>query len=264
MSKIKRCPICKRSKNEAIKEQLSQFSNCGVDGCVFASEINEAINKKFNDMICPKCNKQNEANATHCIHCNALLKKTVKTKEDKVHIIFISHAEKDKKIVGCFKEMLNLVLCTQSFKYEFFCSSEAGSIGSGLDNHKVIHENLNATNNVLCFLTTNSFNRPWIMYEIGYAKGKSSKKKVMFIAKNIDIKKIKEYPYSRYSIYPCEEVHIFKLIMELLKNINPSGYAGKEDDLKKSFAPHIKEFIDKIPKNRKNGRNKKVSDLQTK
>ena len=46
MSEIKRCPICKRSKNKAIQEQSSQRVPCGVAGCVFSREIAKAIEEK--------------------------------------------------------------------------------------------------------------------------------------------------------------------------------------------------------------------------
>jgi hypothetical protein len=46
MSEIKRCPICKRSKNKAIQEQTSQRIGCGIIGCVFAQEIQRAIEEK--------------------------------------------------------------------------------------------------------------------------------------------------------------------------------------------------------------------------
>jgi hypothetical protein len=46
MSEIKRCPICKRSKNKAIQEQATQRAGCGIAGCVFAHEITKAIEEK--------------------------------------------------------------------------------------------------------------------------------------------------------------------------------------------------------------------------
>lgn len=46
MSEIKRCPICKRSKNKAIQEQAEQRVGCEVAGCVFAREIAKAIEEK--------------------------------------------------------------------------------------------------------------------------------------------------------------------------------------------------------------------------
>jgi hypothetical protein len=53
MSEIKRCPICKRSKNKAIQEQASQRVGCGVAGCVFAREIVKAIVEKPKIKVIP-------------------------------------------------------------------------------------------------------------------------------------------------------------------------------------------------------------------
>lgn len=46
MREIKRCPICRRSKNKAIQEQTARREVCGVAGCVFEQEILNAIEKK--------------------------------------------------------------------------------------------------------------------------------------------------------------------------------------------------------------------------
>ena len=43
MSEINRCPVCKRSKTEAIREQTIRRANCGIEGCVFVREIIKAI-----------------------------------------------------------------------------------------------------------------------------------------------------------------------------------------------------------------------------
>jgi hypothetical protein len=171
----------------------------------------------------------------------------VKTRADKKHTIFISHAEADKKIVADFCGMLNLILCPHPFEYKIFCSSETGCIECGKDSNQAIHENLNHCNNVFCILTNNSYDRPWIMYEIGYTKRKSSKKNLMPIAIDIDINTIKNgYPYSKFNIYECDEKHLSSLMIELLNNIIPGSCNSKKDILKKSFAPHIKNFLKKI------------------
>jgi hypothetical protein len=198
-------------------------------------------------MKCPKCQTENEISAIYCSNCSKLLKKAVKTKEDKKHTIFISHAEADKKIVADFCELLDNIL--PHFEYKIFCSSGIGSIGCGDDNHKEIHTNLNLTNNVFCLLTENSYDRPWVMYEIGYIKGKSSKKKLMPIAMNDEVlSQISGYPYSRFSIYKCDEESLSEIIIQLLNNLTPNYCKNKEIKFKKSFAPHIKKFLRKIKK----------------
>ena len=47
MSEIKRCPVCKRSKNKAITEQVSKGEPCGVScgSCSFEKEITKALEK---------------------------------------------------------------------------------------------------------------------------------------------------------------------------------------------------------------------------
>lgn len=199
-------------------------------------------------MKCPKCKMENEADAIFCSNCSYLLK-IVKTKEEKKHTIFISHAEADKKIVADFCKMLQLILCPHPFEYKIFCSSEIGCIECGKDSNQTIHANLNHCNNVFCILTNNSFDRPWVMYEIGYSKGKSSKKNLMPIAIGVDVNKMKGLPYSKFNIYKCDEQHLSSLMIELLNNINPNCCNGKKDILKKSFAPHIKNFLTKIKNN---------------
>lgn len=54
MSEIKRCPICKRVKNQAILEQVTKKEHCGIAGCVFLNEIVDAIKKKIIPTIVKK------------------------------------------------------------------------------------------------------------------------------------------------------------------------------------------------------------------
>lgn len=46
-NEIKRCPACKRSKNKAIQEQKIIGEPCGICGCVFKNEIEDALTKKI-------------------------------------------------------------------------------------------------------------------------------------------------------------------------------------------------------------------------
>jgi hypothetical protein len=57
MSEIKRCPICKRNKNQAIQEQSAKKEHCRVAGCVFSKQIIEAIQKKIIPAIVKKPTK---------------------------------------------------------------------------------------------------------------------------------------------------------------------------------------------------------------
>ena len=212
-------------------------------------------------MKCPECDKINEVDAKFCEYCgiefkaDSLITSGMKmnTKEDNKHIIFISHAEADKKIVKCFREMIELILHPYpSLKYEIFCSSGIGDIECGDDSRDKIHDKLNRSDNVFCILTKNSYDRPWVMYEIGYTQGKSSdknKKKLMPIAIDISIKTITNegYPYSNFFIYECNKDRLSALMIQFLNKIIPNYSNDKQlDKLNKSFAPYINEFLKKI------------------
>ena len=56
MNDAKRCPICKRSKTKAIKEQKALGTHCEVSnrGCYFYNEIKTALERKSNIKIIKK------------------------------------------------------------------------------------------------------------------------------------------------------------------------------------------------------------------
>lgn len=58
MSKIKRCPACKRTLQAAINEHKKSGVGCNQEGCVFTNEINSALGIKKIIRINP-ANKQN-------------------------------------------------------------------------------------------------------------------------------------------------------------------------------------------------------------
>ena len=193
-------------------------------------------------MICPNCKMENESDAIYCQYCQCLLKPK--------HTIFISHAATDKKIVRDFCEMLRLILWP--FEIEIFCSSEPGAIECGKDSHKEIHDYLDKCDTIFCILTNNSYQKPWVMYEIGYSQGQSNKKKFKPIAIDIKDQLLKTgYPYTRFEVYECEKEKLSVLMIQLLNSIIPDSYKDKNDILKKSFAPHIQNFLNKIKKESK-------------
>ena len=205
-------------------------------------------------MKCPECNEENDVKATYCNHCSYQLKvakgkkdKLIADKEGKKHTIFISHADGDKTIVEKFCKMLDNILCTclHPADYKIFRSSETGCIECGKDGNHEVHAKLHICKNMFCILTAKSYKRPWILYEIGYLKGKSSKKNFMPIAIGIEKKKIinQGLPYSRFQIYECDDAHLSELMIIFLNKIIPNHCNGREENLKKSFAPHINEFL---------------------
>jgi len=193
-------------------------------------------------MKCPECQEENKEDAVYCGYCRNPL--------EVEHFIFISHAEADEKIVKSFYKMLAKILHPlPSFKYKIFLSSEKGHIKCGDDVKKRIHDELNRSSNLFCILTRTSYKKPWVLYEMGYAQGKSSEKKLIPIAIDISVTTIlsKGYPYANLSIAGCNTESLTAILIEFLERVIPNYLKDKEEDkLKKSFAPHIKTFLNAI------------------
>jgi uncharacterized protein YfcZ (UPF0381/DUF406 family) len=204
-------------------------------------------------MKCPKCQTENAEDAVFCCICGEKISKVMKQKTDKehtMHTIFISHAEADEKIAAAFHELLDNILCQPcGIEYKIFRSSAAGSIPCGTVPYDEITDNINKSGNVFCLLTNNSFDRPWVMYEIGYVKGKSDGTRLMPIVINMDDQdKLENKPYSYFRRYPCDKEHLAELMLQLLKHIYDQQDIGNEDKLKKKYSDAISKFLRKIKK----------------
>lgn len=197
---------------------------------------------------------ENQVNVRFCDNCGAKLKavsRSVSDKKSKKHVIFISHAEADQKIVKVFCDMLCKILPHP--RYKLFCSSENGCIEFGKNNERVIHANLNCCDVMICLLTNKSCERPWVMYEIGFFLGRASKErasKKYFVPISIRIgkKKIlkKGLPYSKFKICECNEEQLITLMMQLYNIIFPNYWNGNKEKFEKSNACHVQFFIDEL------------------
>lgn len=69
-SGAQRCPRCLRNKDKAIRAQLERGCTCGDAMCIFAREIEEAIEKQKNTTYCINCGTKfiNSADA-YCYKC---------------------------------------------------------------------------------------------------------------------------------------------------------------------------------------------------
>ena len=199
---------------------------------------------------------KNQAEIKYCDNCGAKFKtnsQSASNKKSKKYTIFVSHAEADKKIVECFCKMLEAILHPfLGLKYKIFRSSASGYIKCGEDVKKRIHSELNHSKSVFCILTKKSHIRPWVLYEmgyaVGYAQGKSSAKHLMPIAIGIGISALaKGCPFAPNSITKCNRDGISSLTIQLLNQVVTNFSKGKqEDQIKKSFEPHIKTFLNEI------------------
>lgn len=87
-------------------------------------------------------------------------------------LIFISHDTRDAGIAEAFSALLKSV--SAGVLKSFRSSDKKGNQGIefGVEWYPEIMKKLEVASDVVCLLTPNSVNRPWILYEAGVAKGK--------------------------------------------------------------------------------------------
>ncbi|MDX9871208.1 MAG: toll/interleukin-1 receptor domain-containing protein [Clostridia bacterium] len=121
---------------------------------------------------------------------------------------------------------------------------------------------LNDASDVVCLLTRNSVDRPWILYEAGVAKGKLNAT-VLGISIGIPLSKANNGPFAQFQNCADDEDSLSKLVMQLVKRI-----PGSEPDLEVIraqvivFLTKAKEIIANAPKTTSIEIEKKNTGLQ--
>jgi len=87
-------------------------------------------------------------------------------------LVFISHDSRDADLAAAFGNLLRDA--SGGTLKSFRSSDKKGTAGIefGAEWYKAIMETLASATDVVALLTQNSVNRPWILYEVGVAKGK--------------------------------------------------------------------------------------------
>ncbi|MEA4857238.1 toll/interleukin-1 receptor domain-containing protein [Solidesulfovibrio sp.] len=133
-------------------------------------------------------------------------------------LIFISHDSRDAEIANAFSKLLKSV--SAGMLKTFRSSDKAGTEGIvfGDEWYKTIMTKLSEASDVVCLLTENSVERPWILYEAGVAKGKSSIP-VHGLALGIPLSKTSTGPF--YQFQNCDDSNeaIIKLVNQLCARI---------------------------------------------
>lgn len=185
-------------------------------------------------MKCIKCNSENANDANVCQECGKSLHKK----------IFISHHSKDKKIANALLDLLIKVTRIDSH----FCSSKYGNIKYGDKWYETIVEELEECNYVICLLTANSYEQPWILYEAGIAKGMEYKKemnknkKIICLLLDIPGDYLNTSPLSinQYCVNDEKDESLFTLMKQIYEDFHPNNKLCLP--IEKSIKSDIQEF----------------------
>ena len=136
-------------------------------------------------------------------------------------LVFISHDSRDAELAEAFG---NLLTDASGGTLKSFRSSDrkgTAGIEFGSEWYKAIMDNLSNATDVVALLTQHSFNRPWILYEAGVAKGKLDT--VAFgVALGLPLEKASTGPFAQFQNCGDDEDSLTKLVLQLIKR-NPDA-----------------------------------------
>ncbi len=144
----------------------------------------------------------------------------VKTKKTSSNgsLVFISHDTRDAKLAEAFSALLKSV--SAGVLKSFRSSDRKGNQGSeyGVEWYPEIIRNIQNASDVVCLLTKNSVDRPWILFEAGMAKGKLETP-ILGIALGISLNDASSGPFAQFQNCDDEEESLTKLVFQLVDRI---------------------------------------------
>lgn len=133
-------------------------------------------------------------------------------------LVFISHDARDVELAEAFSKLLRSV--SAGMLKSFRSSDEKGTDGIqfGDEWYNQLMKKLESASDVVCLLTERSFQRSWILYEAGVAKGKLDKP-VFGVALGIPLGKVSVGPFYQFQNSDDTEESLTKLIMQLARRV---------------------------------------------
>lgn len=134
-------------------------------------------------------------------------------------LIFMSHDSRDKALAKHFAE---LVRDLSNNKIRCFVSSEheGNGIQYGEDWYRTITRRMNEASMLLALLTPKSLDRPWILFETGFVRGRG--KPVAGVAIGVSLEQVNHGPFLQSQNAELEVESLTDLMSRILKLL-PSG-----------------------------------------
>lgn len=136
----------------------------------------------------------------------------------KTPLVFISHDTRDADLA---EEFSNLLRSSSAGALKSFRSSDKKAtqgIEYGSEWYPAIMEKIDEATDVVCLLTHNSVDRPWILYEAGVAKGKLNTK-VIGVALGLPLSAAIKGPFAQFQNLADDVPSLTKLVFDLVKKV---------------------------------------------
>ena len=162
--------------------------------------------------------------------------------------VFVSHDTRDSDVAEAFSKLLSNV--TAGVLKCFRSSDKKGGHGIefGVEWFPELMKKLQEASDVVCLLTENSINRPWILFEAGVAKGKLDTP-IRGLAVNIPLTAANTGPFAQFQNSDDEEDSLVKLVIQLVKKV--PGAEPDESVVRQqvqSFKTRVTEHLSKKTK----------------
>jgi hypothetical protein len=133
-------------------------------------------------------------------------------------MVFISHDTRDAGVAEAFSDLLRSV--SAGVLKSFRSSDNKGNQGIefGQAWYQFIMDKIDLATDVVCLLTKNSIDRPWILYEAGVSKGKLDTT-VLGVAIGISLTEATKGPFGQFQNCNDDVDALTKLISQLVKRI---------------------------------------------
>jgi len=165
--------------------------------------------------------------------------------QSKHPLVFVSHDTRDAEIAEAFSKLLSSV--STGVLKSFRSSDRRGTQGIeyGVEWFPEIMKKLDEASDIVCLLTQNSVDRPWVLYEAGVAKGKLGTT-VLGIALGIPLNKANNGPFAQFQNCSDDEDSLTKLVFQLVKRI-PNSEPDEDivRDQVKVFKQKLSELLNK-------------------
>jgi len=136
----------------------------------------------------------------------------------KLPLVFISHDTRDAQLAEAFSRLLGSVSCGVLKSFRSSDKKGKQGIDYGVEWYPEIISRLDQASDVVCLLTPNSVNRPWILYEAGIAKGKRETP-VYGVALGIPLGDAGTGPFAQFQNCGDDNDSLTSLVIQLLRRV---------------------------------------------
>ncbi len=171
-------------------------------------------------------------------------------------LVFISHDARDAKLAEEFSNLLKNVSAGVLKSFRSSDKKVNQGIEYGVEWYPVIIKNIQTASDVVCLLTENSINRPWILFEAGMAKGKLDTP-ILGVALGIQLTQASTGPFAQFQNCSDDEDSLTKLVFQLVNRIPNSE---PDEETIKSQVTKFKKNINQLIETKKKSKPETEND----